>query len=94
MKDEFYFPSKDGNTEIHTIEWKPEGHVKAVLQLSHGMVEYVDRYSDLHSISVTKDFMLLAMTIWGMESQYRANQSMDFLMKNMEMHVSLGIYIH
>jgi hypothetical protein len=48
----------------------------------------------LHSISVTKDFMLLAMTIWGMESQYRANQSMDFLMKNMEMHVSLGIYIH
>ena len=39
MKDEFYFPSKDGNTEIHTIEWKPEGEVKAVLQLSHGMVD-------------------------------------------------------
>ena len=32
MRDEFYFPSKDGNTEIHTIEWKPEGEVKAVLQ--------------------------------------------------------------
>lgn len=44
MKDEFYYPSKDGNTEIHTIEWKPEGEVKAVLQLCHGMVEYVDRY--------------------------------------------------
>ena len=28
MRDEFYFPSKDGNTEIHTIEWKPEGEVK------------------------------------------------------------------
>ena len=24
MRDEFYFPSKDGNTEIHTIEWKPD----------------------------------------------------------------------
>ncbi len=46
MKDEFYFPSKDGNTEIHTIEWKPEGEVKAVLQLSHGMVEYVNRYDE------------------------------------------------
>ena len=44
MKDEFYFPSKDGNTEIHTIEWKPEGDVKAILQISHGMVEYIDRY--------------------------------------------------
>lgn len=46
MKDEFYFPSKDGNTEIHTIEWKPEGEVKAVLQMSHGMVEYIDRYDE------------------------------------------------
>lgn len=46
MRDEFYFPSKDGNTEIHTMEWKPEGEVKAVLQISHGMVEYVKRYDD------------------------------------------------
>lgn len=46
MKDEFYFPSKDGNTEIHTVEWKPEGEVKAVLQMSHGMVEYIDRYDE------------------------------------------------
>ncbi len=46
MKDEFYFPSKDGNTEIHTVEWKPEGDVKAVLQLCHGMVEYINRYSE------------------------------------------------
>lgn len=46
MKDEFYFPSKDGNTEIHTVEWKPEGQVKAVLQICHGMVEYINRYDE------------------------------------------------
>lgn len=46
MKDEFYFPSKDGNTEIHTIEWKPEGDIRAVLQICHGMVEYVNRYDE------------------------------------------------
>ena len=46
MKDEFYYPSKDGNTEIHTIEWKPQGEVRAVVQLSHGMVEYINRYDD------------------------------------------------
>ncbi|SHK03116.1 alpha/beta fold hydrolase [Hespellia stercorisuis] len=49
MKDEFYYPSKDGNTEIHTIEWKPEGEVKAVLQICHGMVEYIDRYDGFAS---------------------------------------------
>ena len=46
MRDEFYFPSKDGNTEIHTMEWKPEGEVKAVVQLCHGMVEYIKRYDE------------------------------------------------
>ena len=45
-KDEFYYPSRDGNTEVHAIAWRPEGEMKAILQLSHGMVEYTDRYHD------------------------------------------------
>lgn len=44
MKNEFYFASKDELTQIHAIEWIPEGRVKAVLQICHGMVEYIDRY--------------------------------------------------
>ena len=44
MKNEFRYASRDGVTEIHAIEWKPEGEVKAVLQICHGMVEYIDRY--------------------------------------------------
>ncbi len=43
-KREFYYPSKDGGTQIHAIEWKPEGDVKAVLQICHGMAEHIDRY--------------------------------------------------
>lgn len=46
MKKEFYFPSKDGLTQIHAIQWIPEGEVKAVLQIVHGMVEHIDRYDD------------------------------------------------
>lgn len=58
-KDEFYFPSKDGNTEIHTIEWKPEGEVRAVLQLCHGMVEYVDRYDEFARFLCEKGFYVV-----------------------------------
>ena len=46
MKKEFFYPSKDGMTQIHAIEWIPEGEVTAVLQICHGMVEYIDRYHD------------------------------------------------
>ena len=60
MKKEFYFPSKDGNTEIHTVEWEPEGEVKAVLQLCHGMVEYIERYEELAEYQESKSLEELA----------------------------------
>ena len=46
MKQEFYYPSGDEQTKIHGIVWRPETDVKAVLQICHGMVEYIDRYND------------------------------------------------
>lgn len=46
MKREFTFLSKEGKTNIHAIEWIPEGKVLGVLQICHGMVEYIDRYHD------------------------------------------------
>jgi len=46
MKKEFTFLSKDGKTSIHAIEWVPEGQVLGVLQICHGMVEYIDRYDE------------------------------------------------
>ena len=46
MKQEFYYPSRDGKTQIHAIEWIPEGEIKGVLQICHGMVEYINRYDE------------------------------------------------
>ena len=59
MKKEFYYPSKDGLTQIHAVEWIPEGEIKAVLQIAHGMVEHIERYHGFasylseHNIYVT-----------------------------------------
>ena len=46
MKQDFYYPSRDGKTQIHAIEWIPEGEMKGVLQICHGMVEYINRYDE------------------------------------------------
>ena len=43
-KKDFYYPSTDGKTQIHAIRWEPEGKPKAILQIIHGMVEFIDRY--------------------------------------------------
>lgn len=46
MKKEFEFLSADGRSRVHVQEWIPEGEVKAVVQICHGMVEYIDRYDE------------------------------------------------
>ena len=40
-RNEFTFPSADGKTQIHAVEWLPDGEVRAVLQISHGVSEYI-----------------------------------------------------
>lgn len=47
MKErEFYLPSSDGRSRLRCMEWIPEGEIKGVLQLSHGMIEHIERYRE------------------------------------------------
>ncbi len=45
-KKEYYIPSKDGIHRLHVVLWEPDTPVKAVVQISHGMVEMIDRYEE------------------------------------------------
>ncbi len=47
VRNEFTFPSADGRTAVHAVEWLPEGRPRAVLQISHGVAEYILRYEPL-----------------------------------------------
>lgn len=46
-KNEFYYTSADGKTQIHAVEWLPEGTPKAILQIAHGVTEHILRYEEL-----------------------------------------------
>lgn len=46
MKREMRFRSCDGINNIHAVCWEPEGEAKAVLQIVHGMCEYIERYEE------------------------------------------------
>lgn len=59
MKQEFYYPSKDGLTQIHVIEWIPDSQVRAVLQIAHGMVEFIDRYDRFASFMASQGFYVV-----------------------------------
>ena len=46
-RQEFFFPSSDGEHQVHAVLWLPEeGSPKAVVQIVHGICEYALRYED------------------------------------------------
>ena len=44
---DFTLPSCVPGRTLHAFRCVPEGEVRAILQLSHGMVEFIDRYKPL-----------------------------------------------
>ncbi len=46
MLQEFTLLSSNGVYNIHGVRWIPEGEVKGVVQIAHGMCEYIERYDD------------------------------------------------
>ena len=44
---DFTFPSTVPGRTLHAFRCVPDGEVRAIVQLSHGMVEFIDRYKPL-----------------------------------------------
>lgn len=55
---DFAFPSADGMTRIHAVEWVPEGASQAVLVVSHGVSEYILRYEGLARFLTERGFVV------------------------------------
>ena len=56
----FTFLSNDGKTAVHALKWTPDsGEYKAILQISHGMVEFIERYTPFAEFLTTKGYMVV-----------------------------------
>lgn len=59
MKNDLYYDSIDGKTKIHAVEWIPDGEPRAVLQLIHGMNEFINRYDEYASFMADQGFYVV-----------------------------------
>ena len=54
------FPSCDGRTDIHAVCWTPsENKVQAVVQIVHGMTEFVERYEPFARFLTERGFAVV-----------------------------------
>lgn len=58
-EQEFYFPSSDGVHQCYAHEWLPAGKPRAVLQLVHGVAEYIQRYGAFASWLAGQGFLVV-----------------------------------
>lgn len=58
-KSEFYMNSTNGKNKLHCILWHPMNNVRAIVQISHGMSEYVDRYDRLATFLARQGILVI-----------------------------------
>ncbi len=55
----YTFNSNDGHSVIHCRKWLPEGEPVAVVQLVHGMVEYIERYDEFARFLAARGYVVV-----------------------------------
>ena len=65
-REDFYFDSRDGETEIHAVKWIPEQKPRCVLQIVHGMAEYAARYEGLAKTLTGEGILVTGRITWDM----------------------------
>lgn len=59
MRRDIWYDSK-GAGKIHACRWTPEGEPKAVLQIVHGIAEFVERYDDFANYLTERGYAVVA----------------------------------
>ena len=58
-KEEFSFRSTSDVCNIRGVRYIPDGEIKAILQISHGMQEFIDRYEDFAKYLCDKGYLVV-----------------------------------
>ena len=82
IREDFHFLSKDAKTKIHGVRWMPEdGAVHGVIQLVHGMQEYIGRYEELAEFLTGQGFLVVGHDHLGHGQSVRDSQHLGYFCK-------------
>lgn len=80
ITSEFFFPSSDGKTLIHTNQWTPVSRETiGVVQIAHGVAEYGKRYEPFANYLCSHGFVVVANDHLGHGQSLIENSPMVYL---------------
>lgn len=90
-KQEFTYPSSNGTSQIHAVAWYPDGEPKAILQIVHGMIEYIERYEDYAVFMADNGYIVCGEDHLGHGWTAKDESELGFFGKNGNAHVIADI---
>ena len=81
-KEELTYKSRDRESTIHAIKWIPEEHPIAILQIIHGMQEFIDRYDEYATFLAEKGILVMGNDHLGHGGSVSANGTYGFFCKD------------
>ena len=79
----FTFPSADHHTQIHAVKWFPDTkQYKAILQITHGMIEHIMRYQDFAEFLTTQGFLVVGHDHLGHGRTARSEENFGYFAKS------------
>ncbi len=81
-KEELTYKSRDRQTMLHAIRWIPEGEPVAILQIIHGMQEYIDRYDEFANFLAEKGIMVIGNDHLGHGGSVGSKGTYGYFCKN------------
>ena len=70
----FTYLSNDKATKIHAMEWKGDRPVRGIVQIVHGMIEFIDRYDDFARYLTDHGFLVVGNDHLGHGASVRSDE--------------------
>ena len=79
ITEKIFYLSQDGCTEITAYEFQPEkGPIKGIVQISHGMCEYIGRYLDFSEFLCSNGYIVCGNDHLGHGSTAKSKTDLGF----------------
>ena len=82
MKKSFKYKSSNGKNNIHAIIWTPETEPIGVVQITHGMVEHMERYDEFANFLCSKGFVVTGNDHLGHGKSIDTEDELGFMDEN------------
>lgn len=81
-KETFYFDSAYCDVKIFAVRYIPDGEIKAILQISHGMVEFIERYEEFAEYLCNRGFLVTGNDQLGHGKSVKSKEDWGYFCEN------------